>query len=103
MRWLLVPSVIGLLAVGPLSVEEPADGRRSIVLEGSQARVVVDILGSPIVDFHLLRDGLNPLRWANDGATDEARSMSHFLCASTAGICLRKPKRQTACQGAAKR
>ncbi len=71
-----------LVAVAPAATppEQLVAGRRSIVLEGRQVRLVVDILGGSIVDFHLLGHGLNPLRWNNEGPTDEARAMSHFLC-----------------------
>lgn len=91
MRWLFIPLIAGLFAVAPLTAEELAaeelvDGRRSIVLQGRQARLVVDILGGSIVDFHLVGHGLNPLRWANDGPTDETRSMSHFLCLDRWGL-----------------
>ena len=73
--------VVLFLAILPsLAGEELVDGRRSIVLEGRQARLVVDILGGSIVDFRLADHELNPLRWRNDGPTDEPRSMSHFLC-----------------------
>ena len=86
MRWLWIPVVAGLLVVEPMAAEELVDGRRSIVLKGRQARLVIDILGGSIVDFHLLGHGLNPLRWANEGPSDEARSMSHFLCLDRWGL-----------------
>ncbi len=69
-----------LIALTSHAEEQLVEGRRSVVLEGSQARLVVDILGGSIVDFHLAEHGLNPLRWANNGPSDEPRSMSHFLC-----------------------
>ncbi len=86
MRCLLIPLIAGLLALAPIAGEELVDGRRSVVLEGREARLVVDILGGSIVDFHLLGHGLNPLRWANDGPSDQARSMSHFLCLDRWGL-----------------
>lgn len=70
-----------LLSSGSIvGAEELVDGRRSVVLEGRKARIVVDILGGSIVEFRLRNNELNPLRWNNDGPTDEARSLSHFLC-----------------------
>ena len=71
---------LALATVVSPAAEELVDGRRSVVLEGRQARLVVDILGGSIVDSHLTSHGLNPLRWANDGPLNQPRSMSHFLC-----------------------
>ena len=86
MRYRLLPFVAGLLLMVPLVGEELVEGRRSVVLEGGRSRLVVDILGGSIVDFHLLGSGLNPLRWANAGPADQARSMSHFLCLDRWGL-----------------
>ena len=80
----LLALYLGVPAASP--AEELVDGRRSIVLEGSQVRLVVDILGGSIVDFHLKGHGLNPLRWANDGPDNEPRSMSHFVCLDRWGL-----------------
>ena len=73
-------AVITLAALSFVSAEELVTGRRSVVLEGADSRLVVDVLGGSIVEFQLNDQGLNPLRWANTGPTDEARQMSHFLC-----------------------
>jgi hypothetical protein len=51
------------------------------VLNSPAAKLVVDLGGGSIVDFHLAGDGLNPLRWI--GPADEnavLRPMAHFLC-----------------------
>jgi uncharacterized protein (TIGR02246 family) len=69
-----------------MSAEEIVDGRRSIVLDGAKSRLVIDILGGSIVQFELKDHGLNPLRWANTGPTDQARQMSHFLCLDRWGL-----------------
>jgi len=69
-----------LAAMSIVSAEEIFEGRRSVVLEGREARLVVDILGGSIVSFELNEQRLNPLRWANSGPTDKPRQMSHFLC-----------------------
>lgn len=69
-----------LAAFSLVAAEEIFEGRRSIVLKGQEARLVVDILGGSIVAFELTDQGLNPLRWANNGPTDKPRQMSHFLC-----------------------
>ena len=86
MRCLSTLVVLSSATLCPLLGEEFVDGRRSVVLEGRQAQLVVDILGGSIVDFHLAGHGLNPLRWANDGPTDQPRSMSHFLCLDRWGL-----------------
>lgn len=86
MRLFVIAVAVWMGSVGPLSAETLVDGRRSIVLEGRQARIVVDILGGSIVDFRLEGHGLNPLRWANEGPVDEPRSMSHFLCLDRWGL-----------------
>lgn len=80
MRYLSISLALSLLLLTPAAAEELVDGRRSVVLKGDQSRLVVDILGGSIVDFHLTGHGLNPLRWANDGPTDKPRSMGHFIC-----------------------
>lgn len=69
-----------LAVMSLVSAEEIFEGRRSVVLAGQEARLVVDILGGSIVSFELNEQGLNPLRWANSGPTDKPRQMSHFLC-----------------------
>ncbi len=69
-----------LAAMSIVSAEEIFEGRRSVVLQGEEARLVVDILGGSIVSFELNDQGLNPLRWANSGPTNKPRQMSHFLC-----------------------
>ena len=79
-------AVITLAALNLVSAEELVTGRRSVVLEGSDSRLVVDILGGSIVEFQLNDQGLNPLRWANTGPTDEARQMIHFLCLDRWGL-----------------
>ena len=69
-----------LAAMSLVSAEEVFEGRRSVVLQGTDARLVVDILGGSIVSFELNDQKLNPLRWANAGPADKPRQMSHFLC-----------------------
>ena len=56
------------------------NGRRSLVLDGQAARLVVDVGGGSIVDFHLRSQGLNPLQWGQKGDPAVARPMGHFLC-----------------------
>jgi hypothetical protein len=83
MRFLKLAFILGGVALATVTVigaEEIFEGRRSVVLQGGEARLVVDILGGSIVSFELKEQGLNPLRWANSGPTDKPRQMSHFLC-----------------------
>lgn len=79
-------AVVTFAAWSHMSAEELVDGRRSIVLQGADSRLVVDVLGGSIVEFNLKDHGLNPLRWANAGPTDETRQMSHFLCLDRWGL-----------------
>ena len=72
--------ITALMILGLMPAEEIVDGRRSVVLQGEDARLVLDILGGSIVSFELNEQRLNPLRWANDGPPDRIRGMSHFLC-----------------------
>jgi hypothetical protein len=55
-------------------------GRRSLVLDGRAAQLVVDIAGGSIGDFHLGSSGLNPLQWEEKGGLTAPRPMGHFLC-----------------------
>ena len=80
---LVVP--MALSAMIPAWVNAKAEvivnGRPSVVLESSAAKLVIDLGGGSIVDFHLAAGGLNPLRWI--GPADEnavLRPMAHFLC-----------------------
>ena len=66
--------LIVFLAV-PLFAERP-----TVKLSSATAEVTTDLLGGSIVDFHLKKNRLNPLGWANTGPEDQARAMSHFLC-----------------------
>jgi len=83
---MLVPALV--LAAALASAESMVNSRRSIVLEGETAQLVVDIAGGSIADFHLQDHGLNPLQWDSwsfspnpeDPPTPAPRSMGHFLC-----------------------
>jgi len=57
------------------------NGRRTIVVESPAAKLLIDLGGGSIVDFHLSAGGLNPLRWLGPGDEKVAlRPMAHFLC-----------------------
>jgi len=65
-----------------------AENRPKLKINGKAAQLVVDLGGGSIADFHLGKDGLNPLQWDSWDFSDtpEAdpplvpRSMGHFLC-----------------------
>ena len=55
-------------------------GRRSLVLDGQAAQLIVDIGGGSIVNFHLNNQGLNPLQWGEKPGSTAPSPMGHFLC-----------------------
>jgi hypothetical protein len=65
-----------------------AEDRPLLVLDGQTAKLVVDLGGGSIADFHLKDNPLNPLQWDSWSFSDtpdeappmEPRSMGHFLC-----------------------
>ena len=65
-----------------------ADERPQLILDGTAAKLVVDLGGGSIADFHLKENQLNPLQWDSWDFSDdpsaeppmEPRSMGHFLC-----------------------
>jgi hypothetical protein len=63
------------------STAEVVNGRQSLVMENSAARVVVDLSGGSIADFRFRGSELNPLQWATPapGKTD-ITGFGHFLC-----------------------
>src|SRR5262249_25383900 len=91
MRWMRtwsLPLILlsGLSLAAPAPGEVVVNGRRSVVLKGSAATVVVDLGGGSIVDFHFSTGGLNPLRWLGPGDEQAAlRPMAHFLCLDRGG------------------
>src|SRR4051812_925579 len=73
------------LAIMTALVAAPAEvvvnGRPSVVLESPAAKLVIDLGGGSIVDFHLAAGGLNPLRWIGPADVNvELRPMAHFVC-----------------------
>src|SRR6266478_5368724 len=72
---------VTMLALVNAEAEVIVNGRPAVVLESPAAKLVIDLGGGSIVDFHLAAGGLNPLRWI--GPADEnavLRPMAHFLC-----------------------
>ncbi|MEE3259245.1 MAG: hypothetical protein VX293_08540 [Candidatus Latescibacterota bacterium] len=70
------------------SITHAAEDRPLLVLDGQAAKLVVDLGGGSIADFHLKSNQLNPLQWDSWSFSDtpdtepppEPRSMGHFLC-----------------------
>src|ERR1041384_7068430 len=80
---LIAPVWLTMMTLGPgaAQAEVIVNGRPAVVLESPAAKLVVDLGGGSIVDFHLAAGGLNPLRWI--GPADENAvlcPMAHFLC-----------------------
>jgi hypothetical protein len=77
-RWVYVAAA--LLTTG-MQAEVMVNGRPSVVLESASGKLVIDLGGGSIVDFHMGADGLNPLRWIGpDDVKVTLRPMAHFLC-----------------------
>ena len=65
-----------------------ADERPQLILDGTAAKLLVDLGGGSIADLHLKENQLNPLQWDSWDFSDdpsaeppmEPRSMGHFLC-----------------------
>jgi hypothetical protein len=69
-----------LLSVGTAGPESLVNGRRAVVLESEAVRLTIDLAGGSISDFHLRKQGLNPLQWEEPGPKTAPRPMGHFLC-----------------------
>jgi hypothetical protein len=69
-----------LCAVSCSQAQTLVNGRRCLVLEGQAARLVLDLGGGAITDFHLLPQGLNPLQWGTSDPSTAPHPMGHFLC-----------------------
>lgn len=56
--------LLAILSISPSSMAQTTvKGRRSLVLEGKVAQLVVDLAGGSITDFHLMSQGLSPINW----------------------------------------
>jgi len=70
-----------ILASINAAAETVVDGRPSVVLESPAAKLVMDLGGGSIVDFHMAAGGLDPLRWIGPADVNAVlRPMAHFLC-----------------------
>lgn len=72
--------LVQLLFATSIDAQTVVNGRRSLVMNGKAAQLVVDIAGGSFVDFHLLSQALNPLQWEEKGGPTAPRPMGHFLC-----------------------
>ena len=71
---------IYLLLLNQVFAEERVMGRRSLVLENDESRLVIDIAGGSIPEFRFIDSNLNPLNWGRRNPGDQPGSMGHFLC-----------------------
>src|SRR5258705_6471995 len=70
-----------MLALVNAEAEVIVNGRPSVVLESPAAKLVIDLGGGSIVDFHLRCCRFEPLRWIGPADQDAVlRPMAHFLC-----------------------
>ncbi|MFC1691954.1 hypothetical protein ACFL1R_00440 [Candidatus Latescibacterota bacterium] len=80
----IIAAVFTFLLISLSSVswsETGIEGRSVIQLEGKKTKVVIDLGGGSIVDFHFLDQGFNPLTWNYPEIGDlKPRSMGHFIC-----------------------
>src|SRR2546425_8367853 len=53
---------------------------QTVVLESPAAKVVIELAGGAISDFHLAGQDLNPLRWELNSDKLTPRLKGHFLC-----------------------
>src|SRR5450755_766578 len=80
---LIATAWLSVMTLAPVSAQAEVivNGRPAVVLESPAAKLVVDLGGGSIVDFHLAAGGLNPLRWIGPGDENAVlRPMAHFLC-----------------------
>src|SRR6185436_10428200 len=77
-------ALIGLLlslAAGTSRAGEPLSGRKSILLQNSTVRLVMDLAGGSLGEFRFLDGELNPLHWATPRAGEtNTQGFGHFLC-----------------------
>ena len=82
MKIIVVFSVLIIVIASTPCLSEPGlEGRNLVELENGNAKVIVDLGGGSIVDFHIKGHGLNPLNWnyPENGDT-EPRRIGHFIC-----------------------
>ena len=73
--------LLAMLSVVPSCLAQTiVKGRRSLVLEGKVAQLVVDLGGGSFTNFHLRSQGISPLNWGMTDKSTEPRPMGHFLC-----------------------
>ena len=73
--------LLAILSISPSSMAQTTiKGRRSLVLEGKVAQLVVDLAGGSITDFHLMSQGLSPINWGAVANSTAPHPMGHFLC-----------------------
>ena len=80
-KFIIIIITLNVLASIACWSEPSLEGRALVELEGKSAKVVVDLGGGGIVDFHIIGHGLNPLTWNYPEKGDlKPRSIGHFIC-----------------------
>jgi hypothetical protein len=74
------PCIFVLLILSTAYAQTMVNGRSTLVLETERAKMVVELGGGSISDFHLADNPMNPLTWASKGDPESPRPMGHFLC-----------------------
>ena len=77
--------VITALLPGLWTREAGGADRPVITLRGELAHLSIDLAGGGIVNFHLLSNGINPLKWEGEGGELAPRNRGHFLCLDRVG------------------
>ena len=82
MKRFYLPLIATLIWASSICWSEPGlEGRDLVELESRNTKVVVDLGGGSIVDFHIKGHGLNPLTWGYPKNEDlNPRTMGHFIC-----------------------
>ena len=72
--------ILVLLALAAAYSQTTVNNRPALVLETGSAKLVIDLGGGSISDFHLAGHPVNPLTWDSKGDAASPRPMGHFLC-----------------------
>ena len=74
------PCAITLLALAAASSQTRVNDGSALVLETRSAKLIVELGGGSITDFHLSSHPLNPFTWELKNDTTSPRLRGHFLC-----------------------
>jgi hypothetical protein len=74
------PCILILLTFSAAYAQTMVNGRPALVLETKSAKMVLELGGGSVSDFHLPDNPMNPLTWTSKGDPSVPRLMGHFLC-----------------------